>query len=192
MSLKPITREEMFLAKAGGEDVGELKPITRREKFLDRIADGGGADLLETVGGDTLTWDGNSDIKVLVDAESGIYSCYVSDAIPTKEDFNNGFVFVASTNDIMEITPDMVTEMVIEEVDGSITAAYGSLAVIPSDNFTDQYGVVFPKKGCYLMSSPEVYYTSLTINGYTGFTKTVLKEEYLPMDKIIALVKASL
>lgn len=45
MSLKPITREEMFLAKAGGEDVGELKPITRREKFLDRIAGGGGADL---------------------------------------------------------------------------------------------------------------------------------------------------
>lgn len=49
MSLNPITREEKFLAKAGGEDVGELKPITRREKFLDRIAGGGGESEVFTV-----------------------------------------------------------------------------------------------------------------------------------------------
>lgn len=41
MSLNPITREEKFLAKAGGEDVGELKPITRREQFLAKLAGGG-------------------------------------------------------------------------------------------------------------------------------------------------------
>ena len=49
MSLNPITREEKFLAKAGGEDVGELKPITRREKFLAKLAGGGS-------GGGSVSW----------------------------------------------------------------------------------------------------------------------------------------
>jgi hypothetical protein len=56
MSLNPITREEKFLAKAGGEDVGELKPITRKEKFLDRIARGGSGGS----GGGSIAW---ADIK---------------------------------------------------------------------------------------------------------------------------------
>lgn len=42
MNLNPITREEKFLAKAGGEDIGELKPITRKEKFLNRLAGSSG------------------------------------------------------------------------------------------------------------------------------------------------------
>lgn len=36
-SLTPITREEMFLAKAAGMDVNTPEPITRREKFLSMI-----------------------------------------------------------------------------------------------------------------------------------------------------------
>lgn len=56
MSLNPITREEKFLAKAGGEDVGELKPITRKEMFLDRLAGGGSGGS----GGGSIAWD---DIK---------------------------------------------------------------------------------------------------------------------------------
>lgn len=68
MSLNPITREEKFLAKAGGEDVGELKPITRKEKFLDKIAGGSGGgitqadkeDILEYVKENLPTWNGGS------------------------------------------------------------------------------------------------------------------------------------
>lgn len=44
--LTPITREEHFLAKAGGQDVEVPTPITRRETFLqgviDAIGSGGG------------------------------------------------------------------------------------------------------------------------------------------------------
>lgn len=41
-NIKPITREEMFLAKAGGQDVETPEPITRREKLLQSIIDNGG------------------------------------------------------------------------------------------------------------------------------------------------------
>lgn len=40
--MKPITREEMYLAKMAGQDVDTPDPVTRREMFLDAIADNGG------------------------------------------------------------------------------------------------------------------------------------------------------
>lgn len=42
MAIEPITRKEQFLAKAGGQQVGDLKPITREEMFLQKIAENGG------------------------------------------------------------------------------------------------------------------------------------------------------
>lgn len=38
MDIKPITREEMYLAKAAGQDVSPPEPITRKEMFLAKIA----------------------------------------------------------------------------------------------------------------------------------------------------------
>lgn len=43
MADKPITRKELFLAKAGGQDVKTPEPITREERFLAAIAQGGGS-----------------------------------------------------------------------------------------------------------------------------------------------------
>lgn len=45
--LEPITREEMFLAKAGGQDVTVPEPITREEMFLN--------DIVKATTGDELT-----------------------------------------------------------------------------------------------------------------------------------------
>ena len=44
MALEPITREEKFLAKAGGQNVETPTPITRKEMFLQEVAkkSGGG------------------------------------------------------------------------------------------------------------------------------------------------------
>lgn len=39
--MNPITRKEMFLAAAGGQDVTTPTPVTREEVFLDAIAKGG-------------------------------------------------------------------------------------------------------------------------------------------------------
>lgn len=38
-NLKPITRQEYFLARAGGQDVATLDPITREEYFLDDVCE---------------------------------------------------------------------------------------------------------------------------------------------------------
>lgn len=54
MSLNPITRKEIFMAKAAGEKVPDVTPVTREEIFLSRIAGGGSgggsADLLNADG----------------------------------------------------------------------------------------------------------------------------------------------
>lgn len=41
--LEPITRKEMFLAKAAGMDIKTPEPITREEMFISMISSGGGA-----------------------------------------------------------------------------------------------------------------------------------------------------
>lgn len=41
--LTPITRREVFLAKASGQEVETPTPVTREEVFLDKIAKGGGS-----------------------------------------------------------------------------------------------------------------------------------------------------
>ena len=45
-NLTPITRKELFLAKAAGQDVETPMPITREEMFLDKIQGGGGGSAL--------------------------------------------------------------------------------------------------------------------------------------------------
>jgi hypothetical protein len=62
-SLTPITREEMFLAKAGGQNVTTPKPITRREMFLSKISgsSGGGGN---TGGDEGWIGDGNTHIWI--------------------------------------------------------------------------------------------------------------------------------
>lgn len=48
--MDPITRKEMFLAKAGGQSVRTPDPITREEMFLKKIAENGG-------GGGATSWN---------------------------------------------------------------------------------------------------------------------------------------
>lgn len=53
--LVPITRKELFLAKAAGMDVQTPEPITREEMFLSQIAGGGSAPVVEPL---TVTENG--------------------------------------------------------------------------------------------------------------------------------------
>ena len=45
-NLTPITRKEMFLAKASGQGINTPEPITREEYFLSKIQSGGELDNL--------------------------------------------------------------------------------------------------------------------------------------------------
>ena len=42
MEIEPVTRKEMFMAAAAGENVTALTPVTREEYFLSKIAGSGG------------------------------------------------------------------------------------------------------------------------------------------------------
>lgn len=62
--MNPITRKEMFLAAAGGQDVETPTPVTREEAFLDAIVKGGGSSLPSTEtasAGDVLSLDDNKE-----------------------------------------------------------------------------------------------------------------------------------
>ena len=43
--LTPVTRREVFLAKAAGQDVETPTPVTREEMYLKKIAENGGSSL---------------------------------------------------------------------------------------------------------------------------------------------------
>lgn len=140
---------------------------------------GGGGEYFETVGGDTLTWDGNT--EGLPNA-SGTFFC-VSDIVPTIEELSRGgsgnFVGLGILEFTAETVMDMGDVIIASDSNGTPIAM-----IAKTDNAVfdmgDDGSFAFPVKGIYLASARGIYVSSLTINGYTGFTTTKLKEEYLP------------
>lgn len=120
--------------------------------------------MIETVGGDTLTWDG--DTTGLAVFAGAMYK--VSDVTPTLADFANGAFVTASTGEAVDIPVDEIMDT-------------GEGAII-SDVFMIVYGDVegAPKGTYFAVISDGVYLTSLTIPGYTGFTKEIIKQDALP------------
>ncbi len=72
-NLMPITRKEMFLAKAAGQDVQTPTPITREEMFLSKISQGGGGtgggDGGGSGGGEEWIGDGKTHLWIKIAAE---------------------------------------------------------------------------------------------------------------------------
>lgn len=131
------------------------------------------ADLIVTEGGDTLTWDGNT--EGLVSAIDALYY-KVSEAIPTMDDFADGGTVILSNGIGSPFTGE--DAKVFFEDDGF--AALGEyVLIVPSDNYTLD-DVTIAEKGVYFITSGGVYVSSLTITGYTGFGEKTLKPEYLP------------
>ena len=179
MALEPITRQEQIIA---GKD---LEPITRMEKFLKEYGGGGGggsaSEYFETVGGDTLTWDGNTEGLTGVDLDgAGTNTHYlVSEITPTTEALAGGVVLTASGASVTDVYDTGVGLIVI----GSFTC----FIVHENAVGVDIDGLFFPKAGIYIATGGEGE-ISLTINGYTGFTTTKLKKEYIPVDYIKQLI----
>lgn len=130
-----------------------------------------------TVGGDTLTWDGNTEGRVSMAGE--LYK--VSDAVPTIQDFANGATFTVS-NGIEETMMAVAAE---EIRDFSATEGFPLILIhdfvwIPLENNIELDGMVFPEKGIYVGAFGGVYVSSLTIPGYTGFPTEKINPEVLP------------
>lgn len=111
--MKPITRKEMLMAKAAGQDVPDITPVTREEYFLSQISGGGGS------GGDstmvkidcttvydpeeqtaTITLDASyNDIKAMILAGKAPYFVSVYE-VNFEED---GHVFHGESNSVYTI-----------------------------------------------------------------------------------------
>lgn len=189
--MEPITRKEQFLAKLAGMEVETPVPITREEVFLAAAIDNGGGgasswnDLKDKpfgespTGGDTLTWDGNT--EGLDNIQGMLFK--ISDSVVTPNDLANGFKITMSDGSEIEATYDeLVNQNGISE-DGLIFASY--FVVIPYNNYDlSMIGMngVTAQKGVYFMAHPNAGTTNkLQIPGYTGFPRVKkLDEKYLP------------
>ena len=129
--------------------------------------------VIETVGGDTLTWDGNTDGLAVLELDYADPFYRVSDTPPALADFANGCraTFGGET-----------WEFAYEEIEAYVQQSgvfYGDIWIyLPQDISADGMTAA---KGLYFMNSAENgYVTSLTIPGYTGFTKEIIKQDALP------------
>lgn len=137
------------------------------------------------IGGDTLTWDGNTDglHSVNTNPENETYYYKISDATPTETELAAGTIVMSAGN-------SGSSAILVAQDEGALIGTEGIYIVIPYDNYSFPLGsdltVVFAKKGIYTcILSNGNYMASLTIPGYTGFetksTKIVtIDPKYLP------------
>lgn len=138
---------------------------------------------------DTLTWDGNTD--GLANCDGVLWK--VSDIVLTAEDLSNGVSGVTDTG---------FCEFIVTPMDGIVmggTDYFGMFFASVATDGLDLDGMIFPEKGLYFVNFDDgmggYVLSSLTINGYNGFTTKTIKPidvKYLPMDAIVEAVKASL
>lgn len=153
-----MANKPMKTINFGGEDTYYLNPDFEN---IDNSP-------FETIGGDTLTWDGNTDGRDIVDD----MFCHISDVVVTVSDCANGVIATFADGSIQSGTAT-------EPAPGLLMLAdVESVLCVATDNYAFN-GVIFPKKGIYVTYG-DYCVTSLTIKGYTGFTITKLKSEYLP------------
>ena len=130
----------------------------------------------ETVGGDTITWDGDT---TGLEAFEG-FAYKVSDVVPTADDLKMGFAIIYDSNGTQGTLSKTAEEIeaaggISAQEDGLIT--FEVVTVIPEGNTR---GVT---PGTYFMNYNGIVAKSFTVTGYTGFETTTITKidpKYLP------------
>lgn len=143
-----------------------------------------------TVTGDTLTWDGDMtgrEVTSVAREESLTMNfVYVSDSVPTAEEFASGGVISIIEGET--VASEAFTAEVVGN-GGSYLALADMFVIALVDNVAiDNYGVTLPKAGVYFVSIAvngveAARASSLKINNYKGFESTEITpipEKYLP------------
>lgn len=152
----------------------------QQKKARENIGLGG---LVVSEGGDTLTWDGNTEGLVIVDVDGNLL-VKVTDTTPSIDDFTNGaYVYVTAGTDSGGLD---ISASDIAEFDGALVLAE-FVGVIAYKEGADVDGIILPEPGVYFpyMDNGLLYTSFLTIPGYTGFTKKQVNPEYLPKNNLI-------
>lgn len=129
-------------------------------------------------GGDTLTWDGNTEGRTTSDLE-GMLWVHVSDAVPSMDDLANGVVLGGPNGEVTEIPAEHIIDLSPDGFHVIMVTESGICLIALEDN-VENFDVLLPEKGIYLLYNGEDNYTaSLTIPGYTGFATEKLDPAYL-------------
>lgn len=125
----------------------------------------GGTSRPSSGGGDTLTWDGNTDGLVSVDATGeGVNSHWrVTEEAPSLNDLSNGVVITWG------FAPEEPEQYEATAVTDTLFIC-GEMQVLIAMADTDVDGLLIPKGVYFFKGSEEgLFISSLTIPGYTGF-----------------------
>ena len=164
-----MANKPMKTINFGGEDTYYLNPDFEN---IDNSP-------FETIGGDTLTWDGNTEG---LDEIGGMYR--IAETTPTLADVTGKTaILLIGENSLNLSVTDMTANMGGVESYALMNAESGLMVQV----FTADIPTYSIVKGIYV-SEELLFPSSLTINGYTGFTTTKLKEEYIPVDYIKQLI----
>ena len=131
------------------------------------------------VGGDTLTWDGNTEGREYIDLGASLALCKVYDDIPQSLSMGDivGVTYViknsgeTSSVEGVYYSEDGVLGVVV--IEGDLTGCM----IVSSDYLLE--GVTFTK-GIYFAEIDDISIRSLTIPGYTGFSDGA--DGYSPID----------
>ena len=133
-----------------------------------------------SVGGDTLTWDGNTEGMEVWDASAiGLGIFYkTSNATPTQSQMDDGLIAYSSGF----VFPGSYCEDI-----GAAIMLPDATGIIIIDGGVEIEGIVLPSAGIYLTDRDGVYITGITIPGYTGFVKKRINSNYLPSPNVFFL-----
>lgn len=144
-------------------------------------------DIVETVGSDTLTWDGNTEGLKNYSDTTQFWKCRISDVTPTLDQLKNGVTVVQKSCD------GKTREEIFEPFDAIeyyeySHSAHGNGYQIQFEEYRQSNGIVI-EKGIYFFNDGEreIYTAELKIPNFTGFPKEQIKQEYLPDDTILYL-----
>lgn len=129
--------------------------------------------VIVTEGGDTMTWDGNT--EGLVNLADTFFK--VSNAVPpTPDELANGATVMMSQS--IGLPP----EISFTEIGQGFSISTNSECVVIQESAVgiEIEGIIPQEPGVYLLNQGGVFVSSLTIPGYTGFAKEQVNPEYLP------------
>ena len=131
----------------------------------------------EVVGEDALTWDGNTDGKLVVE---GLF-VFVSDVTPSYADMVNGCeVCIDDGTDVA--TLPLLQEQFIDSEQTIMFNGEPFVVITKVDN-VEWEGAVFPKKGVYFINVENLLIKSFKINGYSFATEKI-KASALPSNLV--------
>lgn len=134
-------------------------------------------------GGDTLTWDGNTEGRAIGTIGGIPVYVKVSDVVLTIDDFANGGKITVN-GEIVDFTSSEVSELDLIFVGPQSQAVIvppelAGLDLGGEDSLFPE-GTIFPEAGLYFVNGDGLVATSLTIPGYTGFAKEQIDPKVLP------------